>query len=90
MIRIFNRLLRFSPKLDSNCKMILHWLDSTEKFVKDHPDVLFTRSDKGNVTIAINRSEYDLKMEEMLSDTNTYVKINKDPTKKLTNLLSFI
>jgi len=70
--------------MDSNYKMILHWLDSTKKFVKNHPDVLFTKSAKGNITIAINRSEYYRKMEEMLSDTNTYLRISRDPTKKLT------
>jgi len=52
--------------------------------VRDHPDVLFTKSDKENVTITINKSEYDRKMEEMLSDINTYLRISRDPTKKLT------
>jgi len=70
--------------------MLLYWLDSTKKFIKNHPDILFTKSDKGNVTIAIKRSDYCRKMEEMLLDTNIYVSVNRDPTKKIDDLLSFI
>jgi len=63
--------------------MLLSWLDSTKKFIKNHPNILFIKSDKGNVTIVIKRSDYRRKMEEMLLDTNTYVKMNRDPTKKI-------
>lgn len=41
-----------------------------------------TRADKGNVTVAINKSDYKNKMLEMLSDPEIYIKVNKDPLKK--------
>jgi len=35
--------------------------------------------------VALEKTKYLNKIEEMLNDTETYEKINKDPTKKLTN-----
>jgi len=35
--------------------------------------------------VALEKTEYLNKIEEMLNDTETYKKINKDPTKRLTN-----
>jgi len=47
--------------------------------------------DKGNITIAIKRSVYYRKMEEMLLDTNTCLRVSRDPTKKLmTDLRSLL
>jgi len=43
------------------------------------------KADKGNVTVAIDVADYNNKMRELLSDSNTYVIIEKDPTKRLTN-----
>jgi len=51
----------------------------TKKFVKEHPEVFFIRTDKGNVTVALNKSQYIEKMGSMLSDKNTY-EIKRDPT----------
>jgi len=64
---------------------ILDRLKITKDFVKNNPNIIFTRADKGNITVALDKIEYFNKIEEMLSDTDTYEKINKDPTKKLTN-----
>jgi len=35
--------------------------------------------------VALAKTEYINKIEKILNDTETYVKINKDPTKKFTN-----
>ena len=39
-------------------------------------------ADKGRATVVLDKSEYD-KMQALLSDTKTYVKLDKDPTPKL-------
>ncbi|KYN12431.1 hypothetical protein ALC57_15398, partial [Trachymyrmex cornetzi] len=70
-------------KSDSNSKLLFNWIKSTDKFVKEHPEVLFSKADKGNVTVALNKVDYINKMENMLSDNNTYEVINKDPTRKI-------
>jgi len=52
-------------------------------FIKNNPDIIFTKADKGNITVALNRNDYVSKITEMLHDTNTYTKIKKDPINKM-------
>jgi len=61
--------------------------NSTKNFLKKHPEILVTRADKGNVTVALNYKEYFSKMEELLSDKTTYEVINHDPLKRMINSL---
>ncbi|KYN22890.1 hypothetical protein ALC57_04673 [Trachymyrmex cornetzi] len=44
---------------------------------------IFTRADKGNVTVAIDQDEYKRQMLNMLDDNSTYTVINRDLTRKL-------
>jgi len=60
----------------------------TVKFCKNNPNVIFTRADKGNVTVAIDKIDYLNKMETMLKDQNTYMLINKDPMKNIEKCLN--
>ncbi|KAL6418761.1 hypothetical protein ACFW04_011799 [Cataglyphis niger] len=56
----------------------------TSSFLK-HPDLLITRSDKGNTTVALDKSEYIHKMELLLNDKNTYSIVNRDSVRRITN-----
>ncbi|XP_024891393.1 uncharacterized protein LOC112467144 [Temnothorax curvispinosus] len=56
----------------------------TKNFLEDNPNLLLTRADKGNVTVALDRDKYITKMEELLGDKETYKVVTKDPTRKLT------
>jgi len=56
----------------------------TKKFLFDHPDIIVTKADKGNVTVSLDRTDYLNKMHDLLSDRETYVAVNCDPTKKIT------
>ena len=58
-------------------------LKITKKFLNDNPDIFFTKADKGNVTVCLKRSEYIIKMNNFLSDTSTYISIDKNPLRKL-------
>jgi len=69
------------PKTDSNNKLLFNWIKSTKKFVNDYPEILISKADKRNVIIARNKLDYMSKMESMLSDSNTYEMMIKDPTK---------
>jgi len=51
---------------------------STNSFCKNNPDIIFTRADKGNVTVALNKTVYNKKMEELLQDKNTYEIVKKN------------
>jgi len=60
-------------------------LDRTVRtFIKKNPDVIFTRADKGNITVALNREDYINNITNMLEDVNTYTKIKKDPINNMT------
>ena len=58
-------------------------IKEAEKFVKDNPDVIFTKADKGHVTVAMKRDEYDNKVNELLQDRDTYLPRSDDKVKKL-------
>jgi len=73
-------------KKDNNSKLDLDILDSvsfTKKFIRHNPEVIFTRADKGNTTVALGRLEYINKMEINLSDSNTYTSVQRNPINKL-------
>ena len=86
-VLIIDKFRNDFPKNDLNDKLLCDWVRTTKRFVKDHPEILISKADKGNVTVAQNKFEYISKMESMLSDKNTYKLITKDPTKKLTGEL---
>jgi len=68
--------------MDIKDSRINNLLKITSKFVKNNPDIIYTTADKG-ITVALNRIEYMTKLENMLSDSETYDQIKKDPVKKI-------
>ena len=58
-------------------------ITKTKAFIKNNPDIMFTTSDQGNVTVCLQKTEYHAKMLKLLSDTTTYETIKKNPFKKL-------
>jgi len=60
---------------------------NAQRYIKNNPDVLFTRADKGNTVVALDRMDYIAKMEESLSDNNTYSTLQRNPVNKLINNL---
>ncbi|KYN07871.1 hypothetical protein ALC62_01155 [Cyphomyrmex costatus] len=83
-IPILNRLNNNFPSSNVTEKHILEWLSKTKKFINEHHNLLITNADKGNVTVFLDRNTYLSKMEDILSDRDTYEIIDRDPTKKLT------
>jgi len=55
-------------------------LKSTREFVHNNPEIIFTRADKGNATVVLNKNTYIQKMVELLGDQETYSEIKKNPT----------
>ncbi len=58
-------------------------------FKNDRTRVIM-KADKGNSLVVMDRSEYDSKMENLLSDESTYVVIQKPPFKKIERELNAI
>jgi len=51
---------------------------------------IFTKTDNGNVTVALNKSSYVQKMEELLGDIESYTVIPKNPTHSIEKNLNDI
>jgi len=76
--------------LSYNDKILSSMYNSTRTFMKQHPEVLVTRADKGSITVMLNNKKYITQMEDMLSDDSTYEVVNYDPLKKIINSLTSI
>ncbi|XP_063975376.1 uncharacterized protein LOC135161598 isoform X2 [Diachasmimorpha longicaudata] len=59
---------------------LMEKIRSAKTFKKSHPEIVFLKADKGNVTVAVNRQQYIAKMSDLLSDSSTYTVIKNDPT----------
>ncbi|XP_075528916.1 uncharacterized protein LOC142560562 [Dermacentor variabilis] len=51
--------------------------------LRNNASIAILPADKGNAIVLLNRSEYNEKMKDLLSDEDTYVAIQKDPTVNL-------
>ncbi|XP_011869607.1 PREDICTED: uncharacterized protein LOC105562989, partial [Vollenhovia emeryi] len=69
-------------------KYFLIEFDRCKRFLRDNDDVFVTRADKGQVTVIMDRDDYNKRMTEMLNDQSTYKQVKKDPTKSLTSKLN--
>jgi len=49
----------------TDVKMI-NMVKSSLSYMKQHPEVIFTRADKGNIAVAMNKEDYD-KNEEFVT-----------------------
>jgi len=92
-LQLFN-FLKPLHKLDqcrsSTDLQILDAVSATKKFIKDNPEVLFTRADKGNTVVALNKTDYMSKMKACLSDSDTYITMKQNPARKLLSELKTI
>jgi len=84
-IPLIHNLSTVLHKKDQIANKITNLLNITKKFMKNNPNIIYTRADKGNITVALNRIEYTNKIEDMLSDNCTYEPVKKDPTRRLTD-----
>lgn len=90
---ITNQIFQFCEK-NTRIKYseINELINITKQFKKNNPELVFTKADKGNVTVVVERSDYVSKIEAVLKDEKTYRVIKNDPTllieKKVNKLLN--
>ena len=60
-------------------------IKEAKNFVRNNSDIVFTRADKGNTTVALPRTDYNDKVNNLLQDVNTYLVRPKDTTTKIEN-----
>lgn len=80
---IIHSLSRNNSVPNSLDKDIMRDLRATKEFIKKNTDILFTRADKGNITVALDKSVYITRMEELLQDKSTYLIIKHNPINKI-------
>lgn len=77
-----NHFLKNNKPITNTERILLNKSKFTSKFLSNNPNIIFAQADKGNSTVAILKNEYIDKINNMLSDTNTYIWIKNNPVKK--------
>lgn len=73
---ITNYLIK-TPKITNVTQVMFY---KCKKYLKENPELLILQSDKGNVTVAIDKSTYNNLAIELLNDKKYYKVLNRDPT----------
>jgi len=84
-ISMLNNLPSYYSRQNHNSTRLFHFHKLTNKILKSNPHLIFTRANKGNITVALDKAEYTQSISRMLQDTDTYDIINKDQVRNLTN-----
>ena len=92
VLHIINSHVKNKPHISYSDKVINNNILLTKKFLKQNPNVFFTKADKGNATVAIEHNVYIQKVEEALGDDSYYIPLEKKnpiniARKKMTQLL---
>lgn len=63
-------------------------INKTKKFLTENQQIVVIKSDKGNNTIILNRSEYEQSIESLLNDESVYKKTKRNPTSRIEKLIN--
>jgi len=77
-------------RLESIQDELMRLLKITKSYCKNNKNVIFTKADKGNVTVALDRAHYFNSIDLMLNDQTTYERIQKNPVRNLEQKLNNI
>src|SRR5436190_10566126 len=84
---IINRLSSLSfPHNDFN-RYVKNLVSQTREFINNNNNLILTRADKGNITVALDKDKYIQDMITILSDQSTYTVVKKDPLRKMSSSL---
>lgn len=53
------------------------------QFLKKNKHIIIVQADKGGATVAMLKTVYDVKMNEIFSNTNSYIELKRNPLNKL-------
>lgn len=77
---ILSNSINFNRHIQYNDRVFGNDLLKTKKFLKNNPNVFFTLADKSSTTVCIDKNEYKNKVNDLLSDSNTYSAIKRSKT----------
>lgn len=87
LLNIINSLSNHSVRRDEFSKTLGRLVKTTKNFLKNNKNLILTRADKGNVTVALDKNKYVNEIENILGDSDTYTFVERDPVKKLSSWL---
>jgi len=58
-------------------------MQATKSFCNNNSDIIFTKADKGNITVALDRAHYIDSVNEILKDSTTYETTQKNLVKNV-------
>jgi len=86
-----NIILKNKPPRNIINENLLHMQRITQQFCRDNHKIIFTKVDKGNVTVTLDKNHYINEMNDILKDVNTYMMVKKNPVKSIErNLNNFL
>jgi len=80
--------MHINQRLENMQDELIRLLKITKSYCKNNTNIIFTKADKGNVTVALDRAHYFNSINLMLNDQTTYEKIQKNPVKNLEQKLN--
>jgi len=79
----FHKFLKNTPPKNIINENLLHMYHTTQQFCRDNHNIMFTKADKGNITVALDKEHYIKEINESLKDVNTYMIVQKNPIKSI-------
>jgi len=79
----FHKFLKNKPPRNIINENLLHMQHITQQFCRDNHNIIFTKADKGNITVALDKKHYINEMNDILKDVNTYMMVKKNPIKSI-------
>ena len=64
-------------------KIMIREMKQAAKKLKENSEIIIRKADKAALYVVVNRSEYNEKLDRILSDTTKFERIKKDPTSQL-------
>ncbi|EFN67919.1 hypothetical protein EAG_11940, partial [Camponotus floridanus] len=82
---ILQRFLSTKTHINYGERYILNSFNASKRFLRENNDIMVTRADKGQITVAMDKKDYFNNMDMLLGDQITYKELKRDPLNKLTN-----
>ena len=83
IVKNIEKFSNIKQELSKYDKVFPKQLTATHTFLDNHKNIFFTRADKGSMTVCLNTYDYNMKMNVLLNDRNTYKIIIRNPLKSL-------
>lgn len=79
---------RKNTKLNRIDKFLQKGFGATKSFLKQHPELMVSNSDKGGVTIISLKEDYHSKMMQLVDDRQAFDELERDPTTTVRNKIN--